>query len=890
MKNIVINFASLCFMLSFGLTSSQVYQLQPEKRASTDNYILLNVTTAIKTKLGDLPDVRNDEEEPMTVREIAERGNISLEFSGGEVSKAYLEAFTLCVDFKVEVFTPLPAILSYATLDNMMMLKICVIPRVLWILYDIYHVKIQAFIYPMMWYHVCLVGDAEGNLNVYLQNELIDQRPMNPIPKLWLDGILILGQDQDELGGTFPLGQIFRGRISQVFFWSRPLSREELLKTKNCESTILPGNIISWVSSPWEIYGEVNEVHENYCDELDKPVFFFQTAMPFKEALEKLEIYGMSLARPQTWKSLTHLSTRLEKSGSQCSTSFSSYRFGWITNSGHFQYFINNYSLPNDDTNNQCVDQSADFIHEPPMLLTSHEVIFSSLTCDSFCFFGEYLNSRSIFHLRGLCKNGKSPKTRLALEFVFSLNPNGDYFLAGLTGMSIQTGNESKWFLINNDDNSQIASTYCTTVPVGRMEWKAENSNLSLCDDSRMLVLSKCSYEEEFTCDDGSCINITSRCNMIPECNDWSDEKNCTRIKLPTAYMSDIPPKLPMDFSIAVDIYHVEVNLLKMTVSLELSIEIIWYEERISFKNLQPDPEANLILKQRGKDWPIWVPHTSISPATSYGSIDHQPSVMVQKATEGKSNGDDTIYPGAESPILYNLTQHPTLRCLFCLKRYPHDEQFCHFKIGITNVPLNSINIINKTLNFFGNTELSEYLVGQWNVSGSNHILQIDFQLKRRIDHELLSTYFPTFLLLLIAYGTLFIDSENFSERGSMSLTTMLVLISLYTESLSNLPTTSYNKEIDGWYLFVINYVSIIIFVHLATSRTVMKQTTSMVKPISTSRWFKNKGKACGLADYLSPKRVLRGARILFGIALPVFLTFYFWRQMGEYGDPCGSV
>lgn len=168
-----------------------------------------------------------------------------------------------------------------------------------------------------------------------------------------------------------------------------------------------------------------------------------------------------------------------------------------------------------------------------------------------------------------------------------------------------------------------------------------------------------------------------------------------------------------------------------------------------------------------------------------------------------------------------------------------------------------------------------------WRMNISNHIAQVSFQLARRIDHELWATYVPTSLLLGICYGTLFIPLENFSDRGTISLTTMLVLISLYTDSQSNLPATSYNKHIDLWYLFIIFYMSLIIAVHLATSQTtsVQKvQSRNKIQPV-----FGNcSPRVHGTNACINCAKVLKGSRLLFAVALIAFLIFYLWPDFSE--------
>ena len=48
--------------------------------------------------------------------------------------------------------------------------------------------------------------------------------------------------------------------------------------------------------------------------------------------------------------------------------------------------------------------------------------------------------------------------------------------------------------------------------------------------------------EDEFTCADGQCINITARCDQIVNCRDKSDEQGCQLIVLDSGYNLEVPP------------------------------------------------------------------------------------------------------------------------------------------------------------------------------------------------------------------------------------------------------------------------------------------------------------------------------------------------------------
>ena len=51
-------------------------------------------------------------------------------------------------------------------------------------------------------------------------------------------------------------------------------------------------------------------------------------------------------------------------------------------------------------------------------------------------------------------------------------------------------------------------------------------------------------------------------------------------------------------------------------------------------------------------------------------------------------------------------------------------------------------------------------------------------KLKRKVATELLTTYLPTILLLLITYTTIFFDKELFGDNIAVNLTIMLVMTS----------------------------------------------------------------------------------------------------------------
>ena len=85
---------------------------------------------------------------------------------------------------------------------------------------------------------------------------------------------------------------------------------------------------------------------------------------------------------------------------------------------------------------------------------------------------------------------------------------------------------------------------------------------------------------------------------------------------------------------------------------------------------------------------------------------------------------------------------------------------------------------------------------------GAGHQVHMIIMLKRKIQMEMLTTYLPTLLLLVITYATTFFKSVYFEASLTVNLTIMLVMTTIFTSKISELPPTSDTKMIDIWLIF----------------------------------------------------------------------------------------
>ena len=203
---------------------------------------------------------------------------------------------------------------------------------------------------------------------------------------------------------------------------------------------------------------------------------------------------------------------------------------------------------------------------------------------------------------------------------------------------------------------------------------------------------SSCS-KDEFTCGNGACIDIDSRCDNINDCVDRSDEAECSRIKKDPTYQKFIVPppnegeeKLEVKVSISLlkilDIryfMHVKINSARvdsdsdsnlpidthiLSVSSEVSgsfevqfiLKMQWLETRLLFKNLKKDVTLNNLSPSEMTS--IWVPKVIFSNTVTKPStiVDEETMMYVEKQGDYEQSSIEDVenvryYGGHENQL-----------------------------------------------------------------------------------------------------------------------------------------------------------------------------------------------------------------------------------------------
>ena len=146
------------------------------------------------------------------------------------------------------------------------------------------------------------------------------------------------------------------------------------------------------------------------------------------------------------------------------------------------------------------------------------------------------------------------------------------------------------------------------------------------------------------------------------------------------------------------------------------------------------------------------------------------------------------------------------------------------------------INLIPGKIQYSGPASLVELSVTKVNLisKGSNH-LSVVIELRRKCFFHIVTTYFPTLCLLIIVEVLLFMPEGHFETTITVSLTTMLVMYTLYQSILETLPQTSYLKLIDIWLIACLTLPFLVFLVE------VVSQISKFIQGNRRLR-FENKG------------------------------------------------
>ena len=139
-----------------------------------------------------------------------------------------------------------------------------------------------------------------------------------------------------------------------------------------------------------------------------------------------------------------------------------------------------------------------------------------------------------------------------------------------------------------------------------------------------------------------------------------------------------------------------------------------------------------------------------------------------------------------------------------------------------------TVSLIPDQLKMKQKVDMPIFKITRWNlVKFEEDRLQLRMTMKRKITSEMMTTFFPSFLLTAITFATTFFKPFFFEAALSVNLTTMLVMTTIFMSKMESLPPTSDIKMIDIWLVFcqMVPFVEVVLLTAMEYNRDDVMET-----------------------------------------------------------------
>ena len=140
------------------------------------------------------------------------------------------------------------------------------------------------------------------------------------------------------------------------------------------------------------------------------------------------------------------------------------------------------------------------------------------------------------------------------------------------------------------------------------------------------------------------------------------------------------------------------------------------------------------------------------------------------------------------------------------------------------------------------------FKITTWNLKYNDNKdgLKVLIVMKRKFVSELMTTYLPSLLLMMITFATTFFKPIFFEAALSVNLTTMLVMTTIFISKMEGLPPTSATKMIDYWLILcqLVPFAQVVLLTIKENLREKDQDTLGKDDIISWCSWGNGKARA----------------------------------------------
>ena len=631
------------------------------------------------------------------------------------------------------------------------------------------------------------------------------------------------------------------GAVSDVNVWRRLLSHQEIRDWQHCRKEP-EGRVLTWEKAELDINGlnisDVNRSETCLKTTIGTNYIGYNLKKDFHGMEKFCENIGGKFAVSRDKQSFEEISRVLNKSLSRVSDVNCSLLLGG-------SYIYTGFKRNNKEWISVVTGQTMSWetwTDKFPKERPDFDCIIQDLSTgniqDSECHYHvcpicEMTTERKNFILQGVCLES-------SVDSMFLMESPTE-FLGYIQTTLRYSRDMSRWEIVNTTNTTEVLAFMrendkASDFPIGVNSWYFIESNCTAPGEEFRYLNFHLDVKQpgHFCCDDGTCIDSQLVCNEFSDCDDGTDERNCTFLNVcNTLNNTETPPtKLnngiiqPIVLNAAFDVFEIfEINEVEFSFDIHFILEIQWFNKYCSFEFLKINEYENYLFKTSREK--IWIPNVEFSKIRKkiYGDSDND-NVIVSRNGKPRldSNLDfiqaNEVYVGEENPLKILMERRIQFSCSFDnVKNFPFGKQKCSVKfqlVGASNVLNTSVNVDKDV------TVVGQYVIDTWIVSNELHyktgrnMTRVTMVLRRKIWNIFMETYLPTILMNMINQFSNYITGDTkYDMIYTINVTCMMVLASIYLSVSASLPVTSDMKPIAVWLIFNLAYPFFIILVNV---------------------------------------------------------------------------
>ncbi|XP_028968830.1 gamma-aminobutyric acid receptor subunit rho-1 [Galendromus occidentalis] len=360
----------------------------------------------------------------------------------------------------------------------------------------------------------------------------------------------------------------------------------------------------------------------------------------------------------------------------------------------------------------------------------------------------------------------------------------------------------------------------------------------------------------------------------------------------PSEYYSSDPPRGADGSAAKIFVaFHImdidEISESKMGFRLHLFVIDMWKDDRLNLDAVLDNSSVRIV------------------PEEIYSRI-WKPDIIFVNSKSGylfRQSVTNKFVKILDDGHLYRTTRYLfQVDCLMKLQKYPMDKQNCFLKVGLLSTPSTdatlhwmddpisphrnvSLRLVetNAPLQFDIAQPKPHKTTEQWIFTECDY-LYANFTFTRRITASLLNTYIPTGIVVIMSWGSFWLDVNATPARTSIGVTSVLTTVTQIVQSRNSTPSVDYLKAVDVW-LFICLLMVFLANLEYPIAYNVEKFYT-LNRYSQPDKYKDPKGRRMTVAQTLFryTNIIDKVSRIMFPSAFFVFIIIYWatYLSMGE--------